>query len=49
MSKVNKKATKSDVWNWIFTNVLIFYYFDFYLLFEFILSIAILCHSYCYI
>ena len=46
MPKVNKKGTKSNVWNYVFTNVLVFYQFDFSQLFEFIISIAILCHFY---
>ena len=48
MPKVTKKGTGSNVWIYVFTNVLIFYYFDFSPLFEFIISIAILCHFYRY-
>ena len=48
MSKVNKKGTRSNVWNKIFTNVLIFYYFCFSPRFGSTISIAILCHFYCY-
>ena len=44
MPHVKKKCTKSYVWNYVFTNVLIFYYLEFFPLFEFIIFIAILCH-----
>ena len=49
MPKVNKKSTRSNLWNLSFYKcVFIFYYFDFPPLFEFIISIAILCHFYRY-
>ena len=46
MPTVNKKSTRANLWNWVITNVLTFYYFDLSPLFEFIISIAILCHFY---
>ena len=43
-----KLARKANVRNYVFTNMLILYYFDFCPLFEFIISITILCNFYHY-
>ena len=48
MLEVNQKGIRSNVWNLVFTNVLILYYSDFSPLFEFIISIAVLYHFYRY-
>ena len=48
MPEVNQKGIRSNVWNLVFTNVLILYYSDFSPLFEFVISIAVLYNFYRY-